>query len=52
MVLPALTLALAEWPGIMRVLRSDMIATLQEDYIALAQGQGTEGRRASCSCMR
>ena len=34
MVLPALTLALAEWPGIMRVLRSDMIATLQEDYIA------------------
>src|ERR1700688_2504795 len=37
-VLPALTLALAEWPGIMRVLRSDMIATLQEDYIAKAKG--------------
>jgi peptide/nickel transport system permease protein len=40
MVLPALTLALAEWPGIMRVLRSDMIATLQEDYIALARAKG------------
>jgi len=40
MVLPALTLALAEWPGIMRVLRSDMIATLQEDYIALAKAKG------------
>lgn len=39
-VLPALTLALAEWPGIMRVLRSDMIATLQEDYIALARAKG------------
>src|SRR5437763_5451506 len=34
-VLPSLTLALAEWPGIMRVLRSDMIATLQEDFITL-----------------
>src|SRR3954464_13508099 len=39
-VLPALTLALAEWPGIMCVLRSDMIATLQEDYIALAKAKG------------
>src|SRR5207249_8012849 len=39
-VLPSLTLALAEWPGIMRILRSDMIATLQEDYIALAKAKG------------
>jgi peptide/nickel transport system permease protein len=45
MVLPALTLALAEWPGIMRVLRSDMIATLQEDYIALAKAKGLKPRR-------
>src|ERR1700752_3592363 len=45
MVLPALTLALAEWPGIMRVLRSDMIATLQEDYIALAQDKGLKSSR-------
>ncbi|MBR0731223.1 ABC transporter permease [Bradyrhizobium japonicum] len=44
-VLPALTLALAEWPGIMRVLRSDMIATLQEDYIALAKAKGLKPAR-------
>jgi peptide/nickel transport system permease protein len=44
-VLPALTLALAEWPGIMRVLRSDMIATLQEDFIALAKAKGLTPRR-------
>jgi peptide/nickel transport system permease protein len=45
MVLPALTLALAEWPGIMRVLRSDMIASLQEDYIALARAKGLKPSR-------
>ena len=45
MVLPALTLALAEWPGIMRILRSDMIATLQEDYIALAKAKGLKPAR-------
>ena len=45
MVLPALTLALAEWPGIMRILRSDMIATLQEDYIALAKAKGLKASR-------
>ncbi|MCA1496626.1 MULTISPECIES: ABC transporter permease [unclassified Bradyrhizobium] len=44
-VLPALTLALAECPGIMRVLRSDMIATLQEDYIALAKAKGLKPSR-------
>ena len=44
-ILPALTLALAEWPGIMRVLRSDMIATLQEDYIALAKAKGLKPSR-------
>ncbi|HEY4985352.1 MAG TPA: ABC transporter permease [Bradyrhizobium sp.] len=44
-VLPALTLALAEWPGIMRVLRSDMISTLQEDYIALAKAKGLKPSR-------
>jgi peptide/nickel transport system permease protein len=45
MVLPALTLAFAEWPGIMRVLRSDMIATLQEDYIAMAKAKGLKPSR-------
>ena len=44
-VLPSLTLVLAEWPGIMRVLRSDMITTLQEDYIALARAKGLTPRR-------
>src|SRR5258705_6617112 len=44
-VLPALTLAFAEWPGIMRVLRSDMIAILQEDYIALAKAKGLKPAR-------
>src|ERR1700692_4531044 len=44
-VLPAVTLALAEWPGIMRVLRSDMIATLQEDYIAMARAKGLKASR-------
>jgi peptide/nickel transport system permease protein len=44
-VLPALTLAFAEWPGIMRVLRSDMIATLQEDYIAMAKAKGLKPAR-------
>jgi peptide/nickel transport system permease protein len=44
-VLPALTLALAEWPGIMRVLRSDMISTLREDYIALAKAKGLKSSR-------
>ena len=39
-VLPAATLAFAEWPVLMRVLRSDMIATLQEDYIAMAKAKG------------
>ena len=44
-VLPALTLALGEWPVLMRVLRSDMIATLQEDYIALARAKGLKPAR-------
>lgn len=44
-ILPALTLALGEWPVIMRVLRSDMIATLQEDYINMARAKGLKRRR-------
>jgi len=44
-VLPALTLALGEWPVLMRVLRSDMIATLQEDYIAMARAKGLKQSR-------
>jgi peptide/nickel transport system permease protein len=44
-VLPASTLALGEWPVLMRVLRSDMIATLQEDYIAMARAKGLKRSR-------
>lgn len=39
-VLPALSLALIEWPILSRVLRNDMIATLQEDFIYLARAKG------------
>jgi len=45
MMLPGATLALLEWPTIMRVLRSDMISTLQEDYIAMARAKGLSSRR-------
>jgi peptide/nickel transport system permease protein len=44
-VLPSLTLALGEWPVLMRVLRSDMITTLQEDYIAMARAKGLKSSR-------
>jgi peptide/nickel transport system permease protein len=44
-LLPALTLAFAEWPVLMRVLRSDMIATLQEDFIAMAKAKGLRPAR-------
>lgn len=40
MALPALTVALVEWVSLMRVLRSDMIATLQEDFILTARSKG------------
>ncbi len=40
MILPALTLALAEFPVYMRILRADMIATLQQDFILVARAKG------------
>ncbi|HYM03941.1 MAG TPA: ABC transporter permease [Stellaceae bacterium] len=45
MALPGLTLVLLEWPALMRVLRSDMISTLQEDFIAMARAKGLTQRR-------
>jgi len=39
-ILPAFTIALIEVPVLMRVLRTDIITTLQEDYIALAKAKG------------
>jgi peptide/nickel transport system permease protein len=44
-ILPAMTLAFSEWPVLMRVLRSDMISTLQEDYIAMAKAKGLKPAR-------
>jgi peptide/nickel transport system permease protein len=39
-LLPAVCLAMVEWVPLMRVLRSDMIATLQQDYILMAKSKG------------
>lgn len=38
--LPALALALIEWPILSRVLRNDLIETLQEDFILVAKAKG------------
>ena len=43
--LPALTLAVAEMAVYMRLLRTDLIATLQEDYITMAKAKGITSRR-------
>lgn len=45
MVLPAFTLALAEVAVTSRLLRTDLIATLQEDYIMMAKAKGLSSRR-------
>jgi peptide/nickel transport system permease protein len=39
-VLPALSVALIEWVVLMRVLRSDMITTLQQNFILMARAKG------------
>lgn len=43
--LPALTLALTEIAIFMRLLRADMMATLQEDFILAARAKGMSTRR-------
>jgi len=45
MILPALSLALVEWTVLMRTLRAEMIAVLQENYIALARAKGMSNFR-------
>ncbi len=40
MVMPVLSLALIEVPVYLRLLRSEMVGTLQQNYIALARGMG------------
>jgi peptide/nickel transport system permease protein len=44
-VLPAATLALAEWPVLMRVLRADLVATLREDFVTMARAKGLRDAR-------
>jgi peptide/nickel transport system permease protein len=45
MVLPCITLAVGQIAVYMRLLRSDMIATLQQDFILLAKAKGMQPRR-------
>jgi peptide/nickel transport system permease protein len=44
-LLPALTLALFLIPQFSRILRADVISTLQEDYVAAARAKGMPNRR-------
>jgi peptide/nickel transport system permease protein len=45
MVLPVITLAVGQVAIYMRLLRSDMIATLQENFITMARAKGVPNRR-------
>jgi peptide/nickel transport system permease protein len=45
MALPAISLAVGQVAVYMRLLRSDMIATLQEDFITMAKSKGVSPRR-------
>ena len=45
LLLPSVTLALAELATYLRLLRADMITTLQEDFITMARAKGMPPRR-------
>ena len=45
MVLPSITLAVGQIAVYMRLLRTDMIATLQQDFILMAKAKGMRTRR-------
>jgi peptide/nickel transport system permease protein len=45
LTLPAISLAVGQIAAYMRLLRSDMIATLQEDFILMAKAKGITNRR-------
>jgi peptide/nickel transport system permease protein len=45
MILPSLSLAAAQIAVYMRLLRSDMVQTLQEDFIQMARSKGISDRR-------
>ncbi len=42
--LPALTVAISQSANFMRILRTDMLATLQEDFVLLAKSKGLSDR--------
>jgi peptide/nickel transport system permease protein len=45
LVLPAVSLALAEWALLTRIMRSSMLESLRQDYITTARGKGVPERR-------
>ena len=45
MILPTITLAVGQIAVYMRLLRSDMIATLQQDFITMAKAKGITTKR-------
>ena len=45
LAIPAVTLAMFEWPGFMLILRSDAIEVLQQDYVLLAKAKGLRDSR-------
>jgi peptide/nickel transport system permease protein len=45
MILPAVSLAAGQIAGYMRLLRSDMISTLQEDFVTVAKAKGMPNQR-------
>ncbi len=45
LILPAMTLGLGSAAGYQRLLRSDLITTLQEDFILMARSKGVSKRR-------
>jgi peptide/nickel transport system permease protein len=45
LALPAISLAVGQIAAYMRLLRSDMISTLQEDFITMAKAKGMPARR-------
>ena len=45
MILPTITLSLGQIAVYMRLLRTDLVATLQEDFILMAKAKGSRSRR-------
>ena len=52
MILPALTLGIGGAAGYQRLLRTDLITTLQEDFILMARSKGVSKRKVLYIIMR